>query len=212
VSQEPAPAPPKGRPAVALTPPARQVHLAVLQAFADAGQAPRRADLERIARCEDAEPGAVLAELTEQDMIAVDDRGEIRAAYPFSPSPTRIQVTWPGGPAVHAMCAIDALGMSAMLDRPVTITAREPDSCRVVTVTADRDQARWTPRTAVVFAGAAGDACWASIDRCCGYINFFTSVRAARRWAARNPHVTGTTLKRAAALSHGIAEFGTLMR
>jgi hypothetical protein len=201
--------------AVVLTPPARHVHLAVLGAFAATGQAPLRAELERIARSQGADPGAVLAELTGRDMLAFDRDGEIRAAYPFSPSPTPIEVTWDGGPRLYAMCAIDALGMSAMLDRPVTITAREPGSGLPVTVEADRNQARWHPRRAVVFSGTASDAdgaCSASADRSCGYINFFTSARAAREWASRHPEVTGTTLGHAQALRHGIAEFGTLMR
>ena len=112
------------------------------------------------------------------------------------------------------MCAIDALGISAMLDRPVTITAREPDNGRAVTVEVDRNQARWRPRRAVVFSGTTRDAngarC-AAADRSCGHINFFTSARAACEWASRHPEVTGTTLGQARALRHGVAEFGTLM-
>ena len=65
-----------------------------------------------------------------------------------------------------------------------------------------------------MFSGAVGDAdgarC-ASADRSCGYINFFTSARAAREWASRHAEVTGTTLGRAPALRHGIAGFGTMM-
>ncbi len=194
-----------------LTPPARHVHLAVLGAFAETGRAPLRAELERIALSQGADPGVVLAELARQDALAFDDSGEIRAAYPFSPSPTPIQVTWERGPLVYAMCAIDALGISAMLDRPVTITAREPDGARSVTVEVDRARARWRPRRAVVFSGAAGDAeggC--AVDRCCGYINFFTTTRAAQTWARTHPEVTGTVLRRNGALRCGIAEFGTL--
>jgi Alkylmercury lyase len=200
-----------GRCAVVLTPPARRVHLAVLSAFAETGRRLPRGELERIARGQGADPGAVLAELTGCDLLALDGSGEIRAAYPFSPSPTAIQVSWEGGPRAYAMCAIDALGMSAMLDRPVTITAREPDSGRPVPVEVARTSARWRPGRAVVFSGAAG-ACRAAADRCCGHINFFTGARAAREWASRHPEVTGTTLGRAQALRHGIAEFGTLMR
>lgn len=37
-------------------------------------------------------------------------------------------MSWAGGPTAYAMCAIDTLGMSAMLGRPVTITAAEPDT------------------------------------------------------------------------------------
>src|SRR5215472_9092510 len=206
--------PSQGRCAVVLTPPARHIHLAVLGNFAETGRALTRAELERIARGQGADPGAVLAELAGRDVLAFDGHGEIQAAYPFSPSPTPIQVTWEGGPRGYAMCVIDALGISAMLDRPVTITAREPGSGHPVTVEVDRNHARWRPRRAVVFSGADRDAdsarC-ASADRSCGHINFFTSSRAAREWAIRHPEVTGTTLSQAQALRHGIAEFGTLM-
>ena len=136
----------KGGGAAALTRPARQAHLAVLAAFAQTGRAPRRGDLERIARAAGADPAAVLveleriaraggadpaavlAELAERDVLAFGQAGEIRAAYPFSPSPTPIRVSWEGGPVTYAMCAIDALGVSAMLGRPVTITGRDRSS------------------------------------------------------------------------------------
>jgi hypothetical protein len=202
----------KGCCAAALTRPARQVHLAVLAAFARTGQAPGRGELERIARAEGADPGAVLAELAERDVIAFGQAGQIRAAYPFSPSPTPIRVSWEGGPVGYAMCAIDALGVSAMLGRPVTITAAEPGTGRVITVDADRDQARWDPPGAVVFAGATGGDCGHAADRSCGHINFFTTARAARTWAKANPAVTGRILGRTAALSAGVAEFGAFMR
>src|SRR6516225_9657737 len=202
----------KGCGAVALTQPARQVHLAVLAAFAHTGRAPMRRDLERTARAGGADPAAVLAELAERDVLAFGQAGEIRAAYPFSPSPTPIQVSWERGPVTHAMCAIDALGISAMLGRPVTITATEPGTGRVITVHADRDQARWDPPGAVVFAGATGGDCCHAADRTCSYINFFTSARAARTWARANPAVTGTLMSQARAQSAGVAEFGAFMQ
>lgn len=166
--------------ALRLSGPARQVHLAVLAAFIADGQPPLPAALDRLARAYGGEPGPVRAELAGADVVAFTADGEIRAAYPFSAAPAPIRVSWAGGPQVHAMCAIDALGMSAMLGHPVTITAAEPDTGRVITVHADGSRARWRPRTAVVFAGSAGDSCNPSADRSCGYINFFTSRRAAR--------------------------------
>ena len=147
---------PDGRHAENLTGPARQVHQAVLAAFARTGQPPARSELDRLARNLGTSPDAVLAELAGADAIAVSPGGEIRAAYPFSPASTPIRVSWTGGPAAYAMCAIDALGMSAMLGRPVTITAAEPDTGRIITVAADGSRARWRPRTAVVSAGSAG--------------------------------------------------------
>ncbi len=204
--------PPDGCRAEGLTGPARQIHQAVLAAFTGTGQPPGRGELERLARSLSASPDAVLAELAQADAIAFSPDGAIRAAYPFCPIPTPIRVSWPGGPAAYAMCAIDALGMSAMLGRPVTITAAEPDTGRIITVHVDGSQARWHPRTAIVFAGAAGDACRPSADRSCGYINFFASRRAARAWARRHPEVTGRLLTQEGALGIGIAEFGTLLQ
>jgi hypothetical protein len=198
--------------AAALTQPARGVHRAVLAVFAETGHAPSRGDLERLAAGSGADPAAVLAELADRDLIAFDARGEIRAAYPFSPSPTPIQVRQAAGPVAYAMCAIDALGISAMLGRPVTITAAEPGTGRLVTVEADGDRAWWKPRRAVVFAGATSDHCCPSVDRTCGYINFFTSARAARKWARSHPDITGRVLRRTWALDRGIAEFGAFLR
>jgi hypothetical protein len=192
--------------------PARQLHQAVLAAFTATGQPLPAADLDRLIRHGGGDPDQVRAELTQADLLAFTPGGEIRAAYPFSPTPTPIRVSWNGGPDVYAMCAIDALGMSAMLGRPVTITAAEPDTGRAITVAVDGDQARWAPRTAVVFAGDAGDPGCPSADRCCGYISFFTTGRASRAWARRHPEITGTVLRRDGALRIGIATFGALLQ
>lgn len=194
-----------------LSGPARQVHRAVLAAFASTGQPPSPAEIEHLIRAGGDDPAQVRAELTEADLLAFTTNGEIRAAYPFSPAPTPIRVSWTGGPDVYAMCAIDALGMSAMLGRPVAITASEPDTGRAINVTVGAGKARWTPRTAVVFAGATGDPGCPSADRCCGYISFFTTYRAARAWARRHPEITGTVLRRDAALHFGIDAFGALL-
>jgi hypothetical protein len=192
--------------------PARQVHVAVLKAFAATGQPPSQAEIERMIRAGVAEPDRIRAELTAADMLAFTAGGSVRAAYPFSPVPTSIEVSWAGGPHVYAMCAIDALGMSAMLGRPVTISAAEPGTSRGIMVAVDGDRARWTPRSAVVFAGTAGDADCPSADRCCGYINFFTTARTARSWARGHPEIAGTILRRDEALRVGIEQFGALLQ
>ncbi|HEY1619694.1 MAG TPA: alkylmercury lyase family protein [Streptosporangiaceae bacterium] len=195
-----------------LSVPARHVHQAVLAAFTASGQPPPAAELTRLARLHDGEPSRVRAELTSADLLAFTPQGDIRAAYPFSPAPTEIQVSWDGGQLAYAMCAIDALGMSAMLGQRVTITAAEPGTGRRITVAVDGGSARWTPAAAVVFAGATSDASCPAADRCCGYINFFTTRRAARAWARSHPEITGSILRRDKALRAGINEFGTLLR
>lgn len=195
----------------ALTAAARPLHLAVLTAFADTGRAPTRAELVRIADANGIDPGSALTELAKRDVVAFDAAGEIRAAYPFSPTPTAIRVSWDGGVTMYAMCAVDALGMSAMLERPVTITAAEPGTDAVVTVHVNGAAAQWTPVSAVVFVGAIDQRC-PSVDGTCGHINFFTSADAARSWAADHPQVTGVLLNQTDALACGVAEFGPLMQ
>jgi Alkylmercury lyase len=212
VSRDTSPVPAMAARARQLSPAARQVHQTVLGAFTRTGQPPPPAGLEHVIRSGGSDPDQVRAELTEADLLAFTPGGEIRAAYPFSPTPTPIRVTWDGGPEVYAMCAIDALGTSAMLGRPVTITACEPGTGRAITVTVGGARARWAPRTAVVFAGDAGDPACPSADRCCGYISFFTTSLAARAWARRHPEITGTVLRRAGALRIGIDTFGALLR
>ncbi|MGH3712815.1 MAG: alkylmercury lyase family protein [Micromonosporaceae bacterium] len=201
----------KGDAAAALTPAARRLHLAVLETFAASGNAPSRAATEQVARDLGADPAPLIAELADRDVVAFGEDGEVRAAYPFSPAPTAHRVTWEGGPVGYAMCAIDALGMSAMLGRPVTITTAEPDTGTPITVHVDGDTATWSPDTAVVYAGATADVCCPSVDSTCGSINFFTTPEAARAWAERHPEAPGVVLDQTRALRDGITEFGSLM-
>jgi hypothetical protein len=195
-----------------LSSPAWQVHQAVLTAFVQKGQPPGRDELERLARGHGADPDTVLAELAGADVLAFTADGEIRAAYPFSPIATSIRVSWTGGPDTYAMCAIDALGMSAMLGRPVTITAAEPGTHRLITIHADGRKAYWNPSTTVVFAGSAADADRPSADCACSYINFFATARTARAWARRHPEITGRVLTQDTVLRSGIAQFGSLLQ
>jgi len=88
----------------------------------------------------------------------------------------------------------------------------EPGTGRVITVTVNGDSARWKPRTAVVFAGGVSGAGPPAADRCCGYINFFTTMRAARAWARRHPEIRGDILRRRGALRIGIDQFGSLLQ
>lgn len=192
-----------------LSPPARRVHRAILTEFAQSGRAPTPADP---ADERGIDVAGILAELTAADLIVLDAEGNLRAAYPFSAIPTPHRVTIADGPTVHAMCAIDALGISAMLGRPVTITSDEPGTAQTVHVHVDGDQADWTPSTAVVVAATTSDCCAPSAQRTCPHINFFTTPAAAHLWTEQHGDTTAITLHQHDALAHGITEFGTLLR
>jgi hypothetical protein len=200
---------------------ARTVHRAILRAFATTGHAPDPATLAAPAGHD---LSVLLSELHDRDVVRLDEHGRIRAAYPFSGEPTVHRVAIVGGPTVCAMCAIDALGIADMLGTDVTITSNDPDSGEPIQVNVRGGQAIWQPDTAVVFDGAdtsvavsccppgdSGECSVAAVDRCCGVMNFFTSLGSAHTWLAQHPQVSGAVLGQEQALRIGVDIFGRLL-
>jgi Alkylmercury lyase len=114
-----------------------------LRSFAATGHDPDRVALEAAA------PGVpadrILAELAATDFLTLDGQGRVDAAYPFSARPTGIEVALPGGVRVAAMCAIDALGIPAMLGSDAVITSVDPVSGDPVQVRFTDGIAAWQP-------------------------------------------------------------------
>ena len=217
----------------------RAVYQQVLRSFATTGHAPQAADLAETAARYGTTAEAVLAALHAGDYLQLGPDGQIRAAYPFSGVPTPHLVDIDGGPRAYAMCAIDALGMAAMLATGVRITSADPGTGAVVTVTVRADgKTVWQPATAVVFngrlisaeacgpgpsaeacgPGPSAEACGpgpsavpASADVCCGYMNFFGTRASAAAWDAAHPGITGEILGQAAALRLGVDIFSRLL-
>ena len=78
----------------------------------------------------DADGEAAVARLEAKDLALARD-GQVLLAYPFAGMPTAFSVLLPGGRQRYAVCAIDALGMPALLGEPVVIRShchhcREP--------------------------------------------------------------------------------------
>src|SRR5260370_543570 len=114
----------------------------------------------------------VLAELDREDFLTLGADGTIRAAYPFSATQTPHRVRISGGAEAWSMCAIDALGIPAMLGRDVVITSADPVTGATVTVTAGPGRSTvWEPRSAVVFLGSRSCPGPAATVRC-GALNF----------------------------------------
>lgn len=195
----------------ALSPGTRRLHRLVLGHVVATGQVPTHADITTMAAERGVDVVPALRELCEADLLVFGSAGEIRAAYPFSPTPTRHRMTLDTRVHVSAMCAVDALGTSAMIGVPVVISSREPDGDAVVTVTVDGDYAVWEQPDAVVYRATSGRGT-GSADRTCDFINFFATETAAHAWAARHPELTGRLVTRDHALASGIAEFGQLLR
>jgi hypothetical protein len=111
------------------------VHQAILRAFATTGEPPTDAALQQIATADGASAGPILAQLHDADVIRLNPARAISVAYPFSAVPTRHRVQLTTGIEVSAMCAIDALGIPAMLDTDATITSTDPVTHQPVTIT-----------------------------------------------------------------------------
>jgi hypothetical protein len=66
---------------------------------------------------------AAVAELDDRDLVYVSE-GRVVLAYPWSGTPTAFVTVLADGRERWACCAIDALGVAAMLKQPVAIRAR----------------------------------------------------------------------------------------
>lgn len=93
-----------------------RIHGIVLSGYALRGRAPETADVAAAAGLAIAEADSVLRRLAGRDLLILDTAGRISGAYPFTDGPTEHHVE-AGGFSVGAMCAIDALGIGAMLEQ-----------------------------------------------------------------------------------------------
>ncbi|ESW73232.1 bifunctional organomercurial lyase/mercury(II) reductase MerBA [Mesorhizobium sp. C277A] len=99
-----------------------RVRAALLQFYADNGRAPTLVALATEVGLTEAALQPLLNELSERDLVVLEgDR--IVGTYPFTDRDTGHQIKLDGR-TINAMCAVDALGVGAMLDRDIQITSR----------------------------------------------------------------------------------------
>lgn len=146
----------------------------------------------------------------EADAIRLGADGDVAVAYPFSTQPTRHRVRIADRVEVYAMCAIDALGISAMLGQDTRIEFLDVTTGDRVTVTMTAEGMGWDPKEAVVFIGAlAGGG--PSSDCCCDYLNFFVDQSSALSWTAGHPNIPGQILNQTEAVELGVRLFQPLL-
>lgn len=195
-----------------LAPVEQAVHQTILLAFAATGRPPQVAELSGLAIDGRGIEG-VLSELHRRDVIRLDADGRIVVAYPFSAAPTghRVRIGGPEGVTVSAMCAVDALGISAMLrGRDTVIVSVDAATGDPVTITTRDGRTNWQPASAVVFLStAAGDG--PSADCSCRDLNFFTDTASAEAWLVAHPDVRGDIVDQATAERLGADLFGQLL-
>lgn len=180
---------------------------AVLHGFARSGAAPETARLATGAGLDEPAVAGVLRALQWRDLVVLDERGTtVTAAYPFSVQETCHRVQLDGLAEVHALCAIDALGMGGMLGCDTAIESFCPE-CNVPIRITTRDKghalASATPTTAIVWAGIRyADGCGATSG--CNVKLFFCSDEHLSAWRQRvDPGGAGFRLSVEAALQVG---------
>lgn len=190
----------------------RAVHQQILRHFAATGTAPDVETLRAVAAGAGAGRSAaeVLAELAAEDFLTLDPTGNIRAAYPFSAAPTRHRVRLARGTEVWSMCAIDALGIPAMLNEDVVISSSDPVTGDPVTITSSAGVMHWEPPSAVVLVGQRPGGGPAATT-CCDTLNFFTDAENARTWMRQHLDVPSRVIDQPAAEHVARQTFGTLL-
>src|SRR5262249_29398021 len=130
-----------------------------------------------------------LATLDEMDLILLAEH-EIPLAYPFSAAPTAFAVTLVNGQERFACCAIDALGMAAMLGAAIRIRTRCHHCGQPLELAADAT-GRLSSDEVMVWIGARGEGERRVSTGTSTTVNFFRSEEHLKAWRAANPETVG---------------------
>ena len=151
---------------------------------------------------------AALARLAAADLVALAAEQRVVGVFPLSAGPSGHTVRLADGRQLSAMCAVDALGIPAMLDQPGTIASTDPATGQPIAIRVRNGQADADPPGAVVLLARAGSGTLASA--CCQVIDFYADTAAAQT-ALTRPGVIGTILPVADAHTLGVALFADLL-
>ncbi len=122
-----------------------------------AGKEPDARALAEALGCSRAASGRLLDALVAKGFVVRDGRdGGIVAAYPLSVRPTRHRVTLANGQRVHALCAMDALGVSPLFQTPAEIESSCPHCQQAVRLEVQEGRVRaMDPSTAAIWYSMA---------------------------------------------------------
>ncbi|MBW0090068.1 hypothetical protein I4I73_14505 [Pseudonocardia sp. KRD-184] len=181
----------------------RELHRWVLRAFLMTGRAPHRDDVPVGGAGRD----EAFRALSDVDLVHLDRDGHVAVAYPFSGRPTGHMVQLDGGPVLHAMCAIDALGIPLMTGRDGVIVSADPGDGHPVRIERRGERWRWAPEgTAVLLAQTSSRG--AAADCLCPTITFHTSRGHAEDHLRGRPELSGVVLDQVQALDDAARFFG----
>lgn len=173
-----------------LPPPLRQLHRRILRAFLAPDAEPHLRDFSSLSGVDQKD---MFRQLIDADLVHLDGTGYIRTAYPFSGQATGHLVHLDDGLVLHAMCAIDALGIPLMIGRDAVITSADVDDQNPIRVERRGDSWRWSPdEAAVLVAQRSGDG--PAAECLCPSITFHASPARAETHLRRHAELTGRVL------------------
>lgn len=189
--------------------PLRLLHRRTLLALGEVGEPPTREQLQDWADDLSIDLDTSLHQLAQAELVFLDSAGrDITGGVPFAAGPTAHRVRIHDGPTVFANCAVDALGMGAMLGRDVDVRSRDALTSEEVSAISRDGHWTWQPVDAVVFVGSSGQG--RLTETCCPVINFFTTAEHARDYQ-RTHALDGVVLTLADAVQAGTLVFGDLL-
>jgi hypothetical protein len=193
----------------ALGPLQDRVWRTVLELFARSGRPPLLQEIGEETGLSPENLRTLVADLEAHDLLGSDPSADlVLYAYPFTDNQTVHRVRLRGR-KLHAVCAIDALGIAAMFGTDVVIES----SCRVCgggieigTARNGKVLSHARPVGAVVWYDLAYSGC-AAVS-CCQSIAFFCSEPELQQWVStQNPQCRGYRLTLDEALQVGRALF-----
>ncbi|MCI0407406.1 MAG: alkylmercury lyase family protein [Acidobacteria bacterium] len=146
------------------------------------------------------------------DLLVLDTIGDtVLAAYPFSsiPTPHRVHLS---GRDVFALCAVDALGITAMLNEDARISSRCAHCGSPVEVRAQPEVLiRYFPLETVVWFPTSNEEGSPVAQSRCPTISFFCSLDHLEVWRKVNGQSRGIALSLVEAFEAGREIFGSLL-
>lgn len=186
----------------------------VLRLYGENGRAPGADEIAPATAIPLGRVSVLLGKLQGFDLVGLGPGTDVlRYAYPFTEAETghRVQLN---GHSLHALCAIDALGVGAMYRTDVSVASRCRYCGDIINLeTAGSGQALHSvaPAGAVVWYDFAYQG--SASASCCPAIAFFCTDAHLRRWLdAQAPRRDGVRLAMNEALQLGRAIFGPVLQ
>jgi Alkylmercury lyase len=194
-----------------LTSAERDLYRWILRRFAS-GEVPTLKQVRTAARTRGVEADAALRRMVELDLVQRSSGGAIDCAHPFSARPLGHTVILDDGTKLLAMCAVDALGIPAMLHHGSVIHSADPRTGRPIRIeVSGLGEVNIADPSDAVILCAVADGPGPLSTLCCPLVNTFESSATAERFLGSHPELSGSILSLDDAAACGGIVFGGVL-